>query len=211
METAATEQVNRVYEQRKSNSKHRKKYKPPPKQEMKTTAQKTCPFCGGDHDGPRTKCPASGKTCSNCRKKGHFTMVCLHKNRKRADHVSDQTTLEDSEEDEYAFSVTASKKRPIVTVLLNGVKGRMDADSCASANIMDREQSYYKSSSVCLSVCLFVPLLLRAPLTDLRQTWWVYVGVPRNCPWGVLFWKGQRVNGSKVTFSEQVSRRYIIW
>ena len=60
--------------------------------------------------------------------------------------------------------------------------------------------SYYKSSSVCLFVCLFVPLLLRGPLTDLRQTWWVYVGGPRNCPWGVLFWKGQRVNGSKVTF-----------
>ena len=140
MEKAATEQVNRVYEQRKSNSIYRKKYKPPPKQEMKTTAQKTCPFCGGDHDGPRTKCPESGKTCSNCRKKGHFAVVCRHKNRKRADHVSDQATLEDSEEDEYAFSVTASKKRPTVMVLLNGIKGRMDADSCASANIMDREQ-----------------------------------------------------------------------
>ena len=61
-------------------------------------------------------------------------------------------------------------------------------------------KSYYKSSSVCLFVCLFVPLLLRDPLTDLRQTWWVYVGGPRNCPWGVLFWKGQRVNRSKVTF-----------
>ena len=47
-------------------------------------------------------------------------------------------------------------------------------------------KSYYKSSSVCLfvclSVCLFVPYLLRGPLTDLRQTWWVYVGGPRNCP-----------------------------
>ena len=31
-------------------------------------------------------------------------------------------------------------------------------------------------------VRLFVPLLLRGPLTDLRQTWWVYVGGPRNCP-----------------------------
>ena len=107
---------------------------------MKTTAQKTCPFCGGDDDGPRTKWPASGKTCSNCCKKGHFAVVCRHKNRKRADHVSDQATLEDSEEDEYVFIVTASKKRPTVTVLLNGVKGRMEADSCASANIMDREQ-----------------------------------------------------------------------
>ena len=60
-------------------------------------------------------------------------------------------------------------------------------------------------------VCLFVPLLLRGLLMDLRQTWWVYVGGARNWPWGVLFWKGQRVNGSKVTFSEQVTRRYIIW
>ena len=60
--------------------------------------------------------------------------------------------------------------------------------------------SYYKSSSVCLfvclSVCLFVPYLLRGPLTDLHQTWWVYVGGPRNCPWGVLFRKGQRLDGS---------------
>ena len=31
-------------------------------------------------------------------------------------------------------------------------------------------------------VRLFVPLLLRGPLTDLRQIWWVYVGGPRNCP-----------------------------
>ena len=56
--------------------------------------------------------------------------------------------------------------------------------------------SYYNS---------FVPLLLRGPLTDLRKPWWVYVGGPRNCPWGVLFWKAQRVNGSNVTFSEQMT------
>ena len=62
------------------------------------------------------------------------------------------------------------------------------------------KQSYYKSSNVCLfvclSVCLFVPYLLRGPLTDHRQTWWVYVGGPRNCPWGVLFRKRQRLDGS---------------
>ena len=57
-------------------------------------------------------------------------------------------------------------------------------------------ESYYNSSSVCLFVCLCVPYLLRGPLTDLRQTWWVYVGGPPICPWGVLFQKGQRVNGS---------------
>ena len=37
-------------------------------------------------------------------------------------------------------------------------------------------KSYYNSSNVCVCVCLFVPYLLRGPLTDLRQTWWVYVG-----------------------------------
>ena len=50
-------------------------------------------------------------------------------------------------------------------------------------------KSYYNLSNV----CVFVTYLLRGPLTDLRQTWWVYVGGPRNCPWGVLFRKGQRV------------------
>ena len=39
-----------------------------------------------------------------------------------------------------------------------------------------------RAAFVCLSVCLFVPYLLRGPLTDLRQTWWVYEGGPRNCP-----------------------------
>ena len=60
--------------------------------------------------------------------------------------------------------------------------------------------SYYNLSSVCLCVCLFVclfvPYVLRGPLTDLRQTWWVYVGWPPICPWGVLFRKGQRLHGS---------------
>ena len=39
-----------------------------------------------------------------------------------------------------------------------------------------------RAAFVCLSLCLFVPLLLRGPLTDLRQTWWVGVGGPPNCP-----------------------------
>ena len=64
--------------------------------------------------------------------------------------------------------------------------------------------SYYNSSSV----CLFVPLLLWGPLTDLRQTCWVYVGGPRNCPWGVLFLKGQRVNWSTGQTSLFPSRRH---
>ena len=45
-------------------------------------------------------------------------------------------------------------------------------------------------------MCVFVPYLLQGPLTDLRQTWWLYVGGPPICPRGVLFRKGQWVDGS---------------
>ena len=85
--------------------------------------------------------------------------------------------------------------------LSRGERPHQDPERPAhTQQIQHQGTSYYKSSSVCLfvclSVCLFVPYLLRGPLTDLRQTWWVYVGGPRNCPWGVLFRKGQRLDGS---------------
>ena len=61
--------------------------------------------------------------------------------------------------------------------------------------------------SVCLSVCLFVPYLLRGPLTDLRQTWWVYVGGPRIALEGFFFEKVNGSTGQRVTFTF----RYIIY
>ena len=48
--------------------------------------------------------------------------------------------------------------------------------------MLGKNHTINRAAFVCLSVCLFVPYLLRGPLTDLRQTWWVYVGGPRNCP-----------------------------
>ena len=39
-----------------------------------------------------------------------------------------------------------------------------------------------RAAFVCVFVCLFIPYVLRGPLTDLRQTWWVYVGGPPICP-----------------------------
>ena len=79
---------------------------------------------------------------------------------------------------------------------------------CSNLIYIVNDHTTIRAAFVCLSVCLFVPLLLRGPLTDLRQTWWVYVGGPRNCPWGVLFWKGQQVNGSTGQTSLFRSRRH---
>ena len=62
-----------------------------------------------------------------------------------------------------------------------------------SIAICPHHHAIIRAAFVCLCVCLFVPYVLQGPLTDLRQTWWVYVGWPPICPWGVLFRKGQRV------------------
>ena len=68
--------------------------------------------------------------------------------------------------------------------------------SAVNAGISWANHTIIRAAFVCLCVCGCVPYLLRGPLTDLRQTWWVYVGGPPICPWGVLFRKGQWVNGS---------------
>ena len=64
-----------------------------------------------------------------------------------------------------------------------------------ACNIL-RKNSNWTKSYYNLSKRLFVPYILRGPLTDLPQTWWMYVGGPPICPWGVLFRKGQRLDGS---------------
>ena len=49
------------------------------------------------------------------------------------------------------------------------------------------------NGAFCFAVCKQQSLILRLLL---YCTSTLYVGAPRNCPWGVLFLKGQRVNGS---------------
>ena len=52
-----------------------------------------------------------------------------------------------------------------------------------------------RAAFVCLFVCLF-PMYSEVLWRIFRQTWWVYVGWPPICPWGVLFRKGQWLHGS---------------
>ena len=61
--TSETVPVNRVHERRPQSSKgQRHKKKAPPKQ--KEDNGNMCQYCGFNHEGPRSKCPASGKTCT---------------------------------------------------------------------------------------------------------------------------------------------------
>ena len=36
-------------------------------------------YCGREHEIKREKCPAFGKTCTNCLKKNHFQAICKFK------------------------------------------------------------------------------------------------------------------------------------
>ena len=47
-----------------------------------------CKYCGGSH-APR-QCPAYGKTCTGCRKMGHFKKMC----RSRRDHMFHEVEIE---------------------------------------------------------------------------------------------------------------------
>ena len=50
-----------------------------------------CLYCGREHEIKREKCPAFGKTCTNCLKKNHFQAVCKFK-KKNVERVEENET-----------------------------------------------------------------------------------------------------------------------
>ena len=62
----------------------------------------------------------------------------------------------DSDNSDFVFSVKTGKKRPTVAVMINGIKGHMEADSGASSNIMDKEQ-FHKISDACREPIQLMP------------------------------------------------------
>ena len=123
-----------------------------PKPQHNDKKESACQFCGIDHKGPRSNCPASGKTCGLCSKKGHFARMCKGKKNQKDSPSKSQSTAkyvqeeeqEESSDSDFTFQVRADKPRPrncaTVEVRVNGVKGRMEADSCSTANIIDEHK-----------------------------------------------------------------------
>ena len=148
--TSETVPVNRVHERRPQSSKgQRYKKKAPPKQ--KEDMGNMCQYCGFDHEGPQSKCPASGKTCTTCSKKGHFAKMCKGRQKgtdkpkgTRSATKSVQPEHDSSSDSDFVFQLQPSNPQsgsaPTVHVLINGVKGKMEADSGSSANILDEKK-----------------------------------------------------------------------
>ena len=74
----------------------------------KSSFQKKCPKCGGDHTRKQT-CPAQGKTCLKCQKPNHFAKQC--RTPRQVHHVIQEESESGSEYDEelYIGSVTKTK------------------------------------------------------------------------------------------------------
>ena len=111
-------------------------------------------------------CLAAGqlsRLCNFCQKKGNFARVCLAKNtagndsrRHHAHQLRQFASTENTSDSDYVFSLPKSEAaRPTVKVTINGVKGRMDADSCSSANIMDIDQYNAIARASAVPICSY--------------------------------------------------------
>lgn len=155
---AVEERVKRVHPKRpwKPKNKHKHKHKPP----QDDKKESSCQFCGIDHKGPRSKCPASGKTCGLCSKKGHFARMCKGKKNQKEPPRKPQSTAKSVQQEEqeslsdsdFAFQISEDKPHTCncatVEVRISGVKGRMEADSCSTANIINEHKLKKLQSSL---------------------------------------------------------------
>lgn len=100
---------------------------------QKQHAEGKCGKCGFTHD--RHRCPASGKECRNCNKKGHFAKMCFKR-------VVREVQCEN--EDHYWIdTIISDDKKPWVKkLMIQGSQVDFKIDTGADISIMN-EQTFY--------------------------------------------------------------------
>lgn len=95
-----------------------------------------CHYCGQMH--ARQRCPAYGKTCTNCKKPNHFAKVCRSKN------VNEVQANSDEEDEEFGFIIDAVTSSTIantwhVNTDIAGNTVQFKVDTGAQANIITKQ------------------------------------------------------------------------
>ena len=126
-----------------------------------------CKFCGHSHERKKEKCPAYGKTCTNCGKKNHFNSKCHGKEArqearpskkyypKRKVHAVGSYQETSSEEEILSVTLTANqateiydvnkvtevpfKTKIFASMLIADKLVRMQVDTGASCNVLPRK------------------------------------------------------------------------
>ena len=151
--------ANRVYEQKKTchpfkkfsrpatesgKKKHRESAGEKPKQSASEShnqnpRKKNCCCCGMSHPGPCSNVQHQNKHAITAPRRV-TSLLCVRREDNKCFMGDEPPHDTDSDNSDFVFSVKTGKKRPTVAVMINGIKGHMEADSGASANIMDKEQ-----------------------------------------------------------------------
>ncbi|XP_028409422.1 uncharacterized protein K02A2.6-like [Dendronephthya gigantea] len=110
-----------------------------------------CKFCSKSHLRDKFKCPAWGKTCSQCKRKNHFAVVCNAQRRPltKREPVSGINTDTDSSEGEYIALVETKEEvgavnsdqythKPSASLMINRTLESFQLDSGATVNVLSK-------------------------------------------------------------------------